>query len=123
MSELGALVKSIREERGITQEQLAEQIGKSQRWISTLETTNTVPRRVNLLRLARALSIDISELYIAADWAKTRQDAHRIEEQAPPYDLTNLQSDELLQLFDRLPDPDRDRLVAIARALFQLSRE
>lgn len=123
MSELGALVKSIREERGITQEQLAEQIGKSQRWISTLETTNTVPRRVNLLRLARALSIDISELYIAADWAKTRQDAHRIQEQAPPYDLTNLQSDELLQLFDRLPDPDRDRLVAIARALFQLSRE
>ena len=123
MSELGALVKSIREERGITQEQLAEQIGKSQRWISTLETTNTVPRRVNLLRLARALSIDISELYIAADWAKTRQDAHRIEEQAPPYDLTNLQSDEMAQLFHRLPDTDRERLVAIARALYQLSRE
>jgi transcriptional regulator with XRE-family HTH domain len=59
---LGRAVRAIREERGISQVQLAEATGLEQSWISHVERGARNPTWQNVVRLAKGLGVGIGEL-------------------------------------------------------------
>jgi transcriptional regulator with XRE-family HTH domain len=59
---VGRNVKRVRQEKGLTQEQLAELSGFSQQYISGLEQGQRNPTIVSLYELAMALDISHMEL-------------------------------------------------------------
>ena len=59
---VGRNVKRVRQEKGLTQEQLAELSGFSQQYISGLEQGRRNPTIVSLYELAMALDISHMEL-------------------------------------------------------------
>lgn len=67
---LGTAVKARREELGRTQEQLANDSGLHQRWISNVETGKRNPSYSSLRRLAAALELSTSELIAHAEAAE-----------------------------------------------------
>jgi transcriptional regulator with XRE-family HTH domain len=64
---LGLAVKARRQELGITQEQLANDTGLHQRWISNVETGKRNPSYGSLRRLAAGLDLSASELLARAE--------------------------------------------------------
>jgi transcriptional regulator with XRE-family HTH domain len=64
---LGTAVKARREELKRTQEQLANDSGLHQRWISNVETGKRNPSYGSLRRLADALELTASELIARAE--------------------------------------------------------
>jgi transcriptional regulator with XRE-family HTH domain len=64
---LGTAVKARREELKRTQEQLANDSGLHQRWISNVETGKRNPSYSSLRRLAAALELSASELIARAE--------------------------------------------------------
>jgi transcriptional regulator with XRE-family HTH domain len=61
-SALGRAVRAIRLERGITQEQLANNTGLQQTWISHIERGRRNPSWSNVVRLAEGLGVEVWEL-------------------------------------------------------------
>lgn len=59
---LGRAVRAIRDERGISQTQLAEATGFMQSWISQIERGRRNPSWNNVARLAEGLGVSVSEL-------------------------------------------------------------
>jgi transcriptional regulator with XRE-family HTH domain len=59
---VGRNVRRIRQEKGLTQEQLAETSGFSQQYISGLEQGRRNPTVVTLYELATALGVDYLDL-------------------------------------------------------------
>jgi transcriptional regulator with XRE-family HTH domain len=59
---LGRNVKRIRQDRGLTQEELAERSGFSQQYISGLEQGRRNPTIVSIYELATALGVSHMEL-------------------------------------------------------------
>jgi transcriptional regulator with XRE-family HTH domain len=66
-SALGLAVKRRRQELGVTQEQLANDTGLHQRWISNVETGKRNPSYASLERLAAGLELATSELIARAE--------------------------------------------------------
>ena len=64
---VGRNVKRIRQEKGLTQEQLADLSGFSQQYISGLEQGRRNPTVVSLYELAMALGVSYIELVRAID--------------------------------------------------------
>jgi transcriptional regulator with XRE-family HTH domain len=64
---VGRNVKRIRQEKGLTQEQLADLSGFSQQYISGLEQGRRNPTVVSLYELATALGVSHIELVRAID--------------------------------------------------------
>jgi transcriptional regulator with XRE-family HTH domain len=64
---VGRNVKRIRQEKGLTQEQLAELSGFSQQYISGLERGQRNPTIVSLYELATALGVSHMELVRSAE--------------------------------------------------------
>jgi transcriptional regulator with XRE-family HTH domain len=64
---VGRNVKRVRQEKGLTQEQLAELSGFSQRYISGLEPGRRNPMVVSLYELATALGVSHMELLHSAE--------------------------------------------------------
>jgi transcriptional regulator with XRE-family HTH domain len=64
---LGAAVAARRQELGLTQEQLANDSGLHQRWISNVETGKRNPSYSSLRRLAAGLELTASELLARAE--------------------------------------------------------
>jgi|SRR5579884_661097 transcriptional regulator with XRE-family HTH domain len=60
---LGCRIKEIRRARGLTQERLAEQADLSPRYLSRLEVGQQSPSIEMLTRLARALNVEMWELF------------------------------------------------------------
>ena len=58
----GATIKSLREVKGITQSQLAEQIGVSSKAVSKWETSKGLPDITLIEPLAKALGVSVMEL-------------------------------------------------------------
>lgn len=67
MSELkrdfGKRLRYLRRSRDITQEQLAELVGRSVNFISLVENGDTAPSFKTLERLAKALNVDVADLF------------------------------------------------------------
>ena len=64
---VGRNVKRVRQEKGLTQEQLAELSGFSQQYISGLEQGRRNPTVVSLYELATALGVSHMELMRSAE--------------------------------------------------------
>lgn len=58
---IGARIRQLRRERGLTTQQLAEKVGVTQSQISQIETGKSAASIVTLFRLARALGMSLSE--------------------------------------------------------------
>ena len=63
---VGRNVKRIRQDRGLTQEELAERSGFSQQYISGLEQGRRNPTIVSIYELATALGVSYMELVRSA---------------------------------------------------------
>jgi len=61
-TKFGAVVRRLREERGLTQEELAERAGMSATYVGFVERGDNVPTLTILLQLAEAFDISPSEL-------------------------------------------------------------
>ncbi len=59
---LGRRIRELRQKKQMSQQELAEKIGIDQRNLSNIECGNTFPSK-SLLHLARALNIDLQELF------------------------------------------------------------
>lgn len=82
---LGLLVKGLRDEKGLTQEELAEKSNLSLRAIQRIEAGETTkPQQYNLRRLAAALEIDVYVLQEAC-----RDEIASDAAQTPPHSLGN----------------------------------
>jgi transcriptional regulator with XRE-family HTH domain len=68
---LGQAVRLIRDERGISQVQLAAQTGFMQSWISHVERGSRNPSWSNVVRLAEGLGVKVSELVARAEACAT----------------------------------------------------
>jgi len=58
----GAVVRALREERGLTQDQLAERAGVSATYIGFIERGDNVPTLTIILQIASALKVRAAEL-------------------------------------------------------------
>jgi transcriptional regulator with XRE-family HTH domain len=70
---LGLAVKARREELELTQEQLANDTGLHQRWISNVETGKRNPSYGSLRRLAVGLELSASELLARAEQIEAQE--------------------------------------------------
>lgn len=59
---IGSFLRELRKEKGLTQEQLAEQLNTTNRSVSRWETGNTLPDISILIELAEFYDVDVSEL-------------------------------------------------------------
>ena len=63
MKAFGKRVASVRKSKGVTQQQLAEQIGMSVVAIAYIETGKRWARLGTLSKIAKSLKVDIQELF------------------------------------------------------------
>jgi transcriptional regulator with XRE-family HTH domain len=70
---LGRAVKHRRQQLGITQEQLANDSGLHQRWISNIETGKRNPSYASLKRLATGLELRAADLIAQAERLETQR--------------------------------------------------
>jgi transcriptional regulator with XRE-family HTH domain len=68
---LGRAIRLRREELGLSQEDLALELGYDQGWISHIENGRTNPAYGTVDRLARALALPLSGLVILAESVET----------------------------------------------------
>lgn len=59
---IGEFLKELRKEKGLTQEQLAEQFNVSRRSVSRWETGNNMPDLSMLITLAEYYEVDVKEI-------------------------------------------------------------
>ena len=62
--ELGAKIQKLRKSKKLTQEQLAELVGIDPKNISRIENGNNYPTAENLTSIAKALNVEIYELFV-----------------------------------------------------------
>ena len=62
MKKIGRRISELRKERQLTQEQLAEKLGVSNRSVSRWENGNTLPEMSILLQLCKVLDVGITDL-------------------------------------------------------------
>lgn len=60
---LGLRIREVRRARGLTQEELAERVGISPRYLSRVEVGQQNPSIQTVAQLATALDIELSELF------------------------------------------------------------
>lgn len=60
---IGSFLKELRQEKQMTQEQLAEQMGVSRRTVSRWETGNNLPDLSMLVELADYYDVDLNEIF------------------------------------------------------------
>lgn len=64
---LGARLKEVRTEAGLTQAELAERVGVSRKTVNTVENGVFVPSTLLALGLARALRVKVEDLFWLED--------------------------------------------------------
>ncbi len=60
---LGREIQKIRQQKGVTQEQLAEKIGVSTTWIGYIETGYRRPNLKMIYKIAGALGVKVKGIY------------------------------------------------------------
>lgn len=66
---IGKFIASMRKEQGLSQKQLAERIGVTDKTVSKWETGNRLPDASILLRLSQELQIDVNELLAGEEFS------------------------------------------------------
>ena len=60
---LGRRIKKIRNEKNLTQEELAEKVGVSTVWIGYIETGYRIPNLKMVYKVARALGVKVKDIF------------------------------------------------------------
>ncbi len=60
---LARRLQKVRKSKGVTQEQLAEQIGVSTTWIGYIETGYRIPNLKMIYKIARALNVKVKDIF------------------------------------------------------------
>lgn len=116
---IGDLLRELREERGVTQETVAQELNVAQETISGWERGLWTPRPRMLRRLAAYYGVSETELLIVANWARTAEEARRIAESDEPiYDARDPRR-ELVALLPQLTDQHVRALIAAAEHLLR----
>jgi transcriptional regulator with XRE-family HTH domain len=104
LHEIGARIRSARQEQGLTQDELAQAIGVSRSAVAQWETGRAGQVMANLTRVATALDVGVEHLMVGAD------------KRAPAQAATG---DELalLRLYRECAPDDRQLLLRTARRL------
>ena len=63
---IGSRIKSLRRGKGLTQEALAERIGISSKYLSSIERGKENPTLDTLIQLASALNVELFEIFLYA---------------------------------------------------------
>jgi transcriptional regulator with XRE-family HTH domain len=97
---LGARIKELRKRRGLTQEQLAEQVDLATNYISLIEVGKTSPSLETMENVARALGVELKDMF----------------------DFMHLEPEEISigglgKYFGRVDDRDKRLLMRIARCM------
>lgn len=101
----------------MTQQQLGAAAGYDRTYINKIERGGIVyPTEETIERLAAALGVTADALL------ETVETPEMLREERGIY-FIDPDDDELMQIYSRLPEPDRKRLRAIARALWILDAE
>ena len=61
--ELGIRVSNLRQEKGFTQEQLAELVGVTRKTINTIENRRYIPSTYLALKLAQTFEVPVEEIF------------------------------------------------------------
>lgn len=98
---IGRFLKQLRQEKGLTQEQLAEQLGINPRTVSRWETARTMPDFALLVELGRRYGVTVDELL---DGERCAQSTEKEEERALEKiaDYTRKEKQTLTRRFHRL---------------------
>ena len=67
LGHLGGRIRALREERGLSQEKLAERAGLTSKFLGEVERIETNPSTTSIARLAAALSVNVGDLFEAGD--------------------------------------------------------
>ena len=102
--DIGSRVKAGRKDRGLTQEELAEQVGVSRSAVAQWETGRTGQITGNLSRIAEVLDLNVEYLMYGADKRAPTQ-AHQGDELA------------MLRLYRECDPEDKQILLRTARRL------
>lgn len=111
MAHLGTAIRTLREQAGLTQAELAQRAGLNQSYVSRLENLNR--DRVDahsLAMMAQAMEVSIEEIYLVAGLAPSRDRT------------ADVQWAQLERVFRSLPHDRQAELLAIARTLASLAR-
>lgn len=92
---LGARLRAFRQERKLTQEQIAEAIERTPEAISNIERGQSLPSLDTLERLAKALDVPLAEFFDKDETSTNRQ---RIELESRLRVLAQTMSDEDLEI-------------------------
>lgn len=71
---IGVRIKSLRLAEGLSQEVLAERMGISSKYLSSIERGKENPTLDTLIKLANALKIELSEIFNFAHEGKSKKD-------------------------------------------------
>lgn len=97
---IGCKIKEAREQKGYTQEQLAEKMNLSPQHISVIERGIKAPRLDTFIRLANILGVNADFLL---------RDALCVSSQ--------LQANELYQMMDGISEKEKQRILEVVRVL------
>jgi transcriptional regulator with XRE-family HTH domain len=67
LGQLGGRIRLLREQRGLSQEKLAERAGLTSKFLGEVERIETNPSTTSIARLAAALSVNVGDLFEAGD--------------------------------------------------------
>lgn len=100
---LGKRIKELRQQKGFTQEDLAEVCGVHPSLIGPIESGKKFPRAETLNKLAKALEVPIYQLWMVEPEVKPKQRAIQ----------------ELVDLLNRCPEKDAEFLLYIGKELIK----
>lgn len=72
-SNIGQVIKELREKQGLTQKELASITGKSRTYISDIERNRYAPSLATLYSIAKALNVDMSHIFLLSEHGVTEQ--------------------------------------------------
>jgi transcriptional regulator with XRE-family HTH domain len=67
LGHLGRRIRLLRDQRGLSQEKLAERAGLTSKFLGEVERIETNPSTTSIARLAAALSVNVGDLFAAGD--------------------------------------------------------
>lgn len=110
-TKFGEAVRRARRANNLKQDELAELIGMQRSYLSKIESGRvTNPESATRERIASAMGLTPNELLEFVG-------SSVLEETA--WYVPDMESDELMQVFQRLTDDNRERLLVIAYALYR----
>ncbi|XID90457.1 helix-turn-helix domain-containing protein [Paenibacillaceae bacterium WGS1546] len=98
---LGERIRYIRKERGLSQEQLGEKAGLSEKYIGQVERGEKNLTIDSLYKISRGLSLALEELFRSLDPTDREDDLER-----------------LLSMLDKRPKTDHTMILNVAKVIF-----